>query len=69
MRFPFKPPVRDPEALERATATFDLYETALTIQEGNLRRRFPRASDEEIAERLRNWVVYRTENGESPEAA
>jgi hypothetical protein len=53
-------PIRDPEFLARALAAFDLCETAEQIMRQNLRRRYSRASEEEIRQRFRAWLEKRS---------
>lgn len=48
--------ISDPEDLARARATFELYELAEAMMRQNLRRRFPRESEEEIELRLVSWL-------------
>lgn len=48
--------ISDLEDIARARATFELYEFAETTMRQNLRRRFPRESDEEIERRLVSWL-------------
>jgi hypothetical protein len=48
---------RDPKVLTQQI--FDLYQTAKDLMQQNLRRRYPEASEEEIAERLRAWLHHR----------
>lgn len=50
-------PDRDPQVLARQM--FDLYQTAKDVMRQNLRRRYPEASEEEIAERMRAWLLHR----------
>ncbi len=52
---PYDKPIRDPEILARAQATFDLCETAEQIMRQNIRRRHPELSEEEVEERLIEW--------------
>ncbi len=47
------------EIQRRARQTFDLFQTAVDLMRQNLRRRHPEASPEEIAERLRAWMLSR----------
>lgn len=58
-----KPVIRDPEVMARARMMFDLSEMAVKMQRQNLRRRYPDASDEEIARRLREWLHHRLAGG------
>jgi|GEM_PF-2101174 len=51
--------IRDPEFLARATAAFDLCETAEQIMRQNLRRRYPEASEAEIHQRFKAWLEKR----------
>lgn len=44
---------------ERLRATFELFEMGVQLMRENLRRQFPDAGDEEIAERLRRWLHER----------
>jgi hypothetical protein len=48
---------RDPKTLARQVS--DLYQTAKDLMQQNLRRRHPGASQEELAERLRDWLHHR----------
>jgi hypothetical protein len=48
---------RDTKLLARQM--FDLYQTAKDLMEQNLRRRHPEAGEEEIARRLRTWLLHR----------
>ena len=62
-------PIRDPEVMARAKVLFDLYEFSVRIMEGNLRRRFPSETDEEIERRLAAWLIKLPEEaffGEHP---
>jgi len=54
-------PIRDPKTMRRMETTFDLLETAEQIMRMNLRRRYPKLSDDEVEERLNEW--YRTRPG------
>lgn len=51
--------VRDPALIARVQATFDLYETAEALMRQNLRRRFPRETDEQIERRILAWLQDR----------
>jgi Rv0078B-related antitoxin len=42
--------------MARAQATFDLNETAEALMRQNLRRRFPRESEEQIETRVLAWL-------------
>ena len=55
-------PIRDPEILARMRMAFDLSEVADVMMRQNLRRRFPRASEAEIARRLQNWRLKRPDS-------
>lgn len=48
---------RDPKISARQL--FDLYQTSKDLMRQNLRRRYPGASEAEITERLRAWLVHR----------
>ena len=50
---------RDPAVLSRMETLFDLYETAEQMQLQRLRRGFPEAGEEEIKERLIEWLHTR----------
>jgi uncharacterized protein YccT (UPF0319 family) len=52
-------PIRDPKVLARATAAFDLCQTAENMMRQNLRRWHPQASEEELRERFSAWVEKR----------
>lgn len=52
-------PRRNPATVERMRQTLDLYETAKVMMRQNLVRRFPRASEEEIEDRLWAWLQKR----------
>jgi uncharacterized protein YccT (UPF0319 family) len=52
-------PLRDPEFLARASAAFDLCETAEQMMRQNLRRWHPKASEEEIHQRFKAWLEKR----------
>jgi Rv0078B-related antitoxin len=52
-------PVRDPALIARVQRTFDLNETAEAVMRQNLRRRFPRDSEEEIELRVVAWLQDR----------
>lgn len=54
-----KPVIRDPAIMARARATFELHDWAVRTERQNLRRRYPQASPEEIARRLRTWLHHR----------
>jgi hypothetical protein len=51
------PKDRDTKLLARQM--FDLYQTAKDLEEQNLRRRYPDATEEEIAQGLRAWKHHR----------
>jgi len=53
----------DPEFLVRASAAFDLCETAEQIMRQNLRRRHPQASEKEIHQRFKAWLEKRPYTG------
>lgn len=48
-------------AEKRLRTAFELYEVAENIMRQNLRRRNPRATDEEIEEGLRRWLAKGSE--------
>jgi len=52
-------PIRDSEFLARASAAFDLCETAEQIMRQNLRRWHPQASEAEIRQRFKAWLEKR----------
>jgi hypothetical protein len=52
-------PIRDPEVTERFKWALDLAETGILIMRQNLRRRYPRASEAEITDRLAAWLEKR----------
>jgi hypothetical protein len=54
-------PIRDPEVLARMRIAFDLYQTAVDMMRLNLRRRHPKASEEELARRLQKWMFEQEE--------
>lgn len=49
-------PIHDPTVMRRMQVTFDLYELAESMMRQNLRRRFPRESQEQIELRLQAWL-------------
>ena len=54
-------PIRDPEVLARAEMTFDLCESAEQIMRQNIRRRHPELGEDEVEERLVEWLQHRPE--------
>lgn len=54
-----RPPIRDPEVLERMRMTFELYQAAEDLMRQNLRRRNPSASAERIEQGIREWLAGR----------
>jgi hypothetical protein len=58
---PYDKPIRDPEVLARAEMTFDLCETAEQIMRQNIRRRHPELGDDEVEERVVEWLRHRPE--------
>lgn len=44
------------DATDKFFDTLDLFEAGVLIMEQNLRRRFPQESDEEIEQRLDDWL-------------
>ena len=61
-------PIRDPKILARATAAFDLCQTAENIMRQNLRRRYPQASEEEIRRRFVAWLEKRPYTEAQPDS-
>ncbi len=55
-------------ASDNFRATLDLFEMGLALMRQNLRRADPRATDQEIDERLRQWLEHRpgAETGDCP---
>lgn len=49
-------------------ATLDLFHTGIDVMRQSLRRRHPEATEQEIARRLRAWLLERpgAESGECP---
>jgi hypothetical protein len=54
---PPKQPIRDPAVLARMQMAFELYELAEQMMRQNLRRRNPGASEEEIEQGIRDWLL------------
>jgi hypothetical protein len=54
-----KRPIHDPAILRRMEIAFDLYEVAEQMKRQNLRRRNPDATDEEIEQGVREWLLRR----------
>lgn len=54
-----KPSIRDPEILERMQMTFELYEVAETMKRQNVRRRHPELGEEEVEQRVLDWLRQR----------
>ena len=54
--------------VESFRATLDLFQTGVDVMRQNLRRRYPKASDEEIDRLLHGWLLERpgAESGDSP---
>ena len=50
---------RDPVAWARMQSIYELYDFAVKTMRLNLRRRHPDATDEEIADKLRTWLLSR----------
>lgn len=50
---------RDSDVMARMRMAFDLSEVADVMARQNLRRRFPHASEAEIARRLQDWRLKR----------
>ena len=46
----------DPAVAERFRVTLELHEAGVEMMKLNLRRRFPGASEAELAEHLRGWL-------------
>lgn len=44
---------------EAFRATLDLFDTGLDLMRQNFRRRHPEASDEDIEQRVRDWLLER----------
>lgn len=61
-------PIRDPRILARANAAFDLCQTAEDMMRHNLRRRYPRASEEEIRARFVAWLEKRPYSRPQPDS-
>ena len=55
-------PIRDPEVLARVQVTLELYQASVEMMCLNLRRRYPDADEEEIEERLAEWLLNRPED-------
>lgn len=55
-------------AADTFRATLDLFETGLDLMRQNPRRRHPEAGEEEIAQRLHEWLLDRpgAQSGDSP---
>jgi len=54
---PPKRPIHDPAVLARMQMAFELYELAEIMMRQNLRRRNPEASEEEIEQGVRDWLL------------
>jgi hypothetical protein len=56
------------EAARRLRLALDLFETGVAIMEQNLRREHPQATEEEIQEKLFQWLRHRpgAEDGDAP---
>jgi hypothetical protein len=52
-------PKKDPAIAARLLAAFDLYQAAEDMKRMQLRRRHPEASDEEIEEKILEWLRER----------
>ncbi len=59
-------PIRDPETTRRFEETMELFETAVQIMRQNIRRRNPELTEDEVDERLQEWLLDRTGDHESP---
>jgi hypothetical protein len=59
---------RSQSAADAFRATLDLFAAGVDLMRQNLRRRYPEANDEEIGQRLREWLRYRpgAEPGDCP---
>jgi hypothetical protein len=49
---------RDPSVQQRARETFELFEVAVSLVRARLRREHPDATDQEIDEFVREWLVH-----------
>lgn len=49
-------PIHDPDVIARVQRAFDLNETAEALMRQNLRRRFPRETEDQIELRLLEWL-------------
>ncbi len=56
-------PIRNPEILARARATFDLCETAEQIMRQNIRRRNPGLDEEQVEKRIDEWYRKSPDKG------
>lgn len=52
-------PIRDPEVMARMQMAMDLYEAAEVMMRQNIRRRHPDLNEDEIEERLVEWLMSR----------
>jgi hypothetical protein len=52
-------------AAERLAMAFDLYDAAESMMRQNLRRRHPEADDDEIEQRLIEWLLTRRGEGDA----
>ena len=62
----FHETVHRPEIVQRFQETMELFETALGIQRQNIRRRHPELPEEEVDERLQEWLLDRPGDHTSP---
>ena len=51
--------IRDPEIIERMQMAFELYAVAETMKRQNVRRRHPELSEEEVEQRVLEWLRHR----------
>ena len=51
--------IRDPEVLERMQMAFELYETAEAMKRQNGRRSHPELSEDEVEQRVLEWLCHR----------
>lgn len=54
-----KLPIRDPEVMARMKMAFELYETAEAMMRHRIRRQHPELTEEEVEERVVEWLMSR----------
>jgi len=59
-------PIRDPETRQRFEETMELFGVAVQIMRQNIRRRNPELTEDEVDERLQDWLLDRTGDHDSP---